>query len=336
VVLTFKTGFDTLVVRSFNSFAILDGGHMVLNTKDGRMVVLRSLLFGSMLAGALMLGACGSSEQTAASDDEGFEDTTMAEQPQEQAAQEQPKQEEAKDESSDQQALTSFIGAAPKKEAQEVKQPEPQPVQVEPAPPINQPNPLDDLRTENTGLKQQIVKLEQDNRSLNARISDAEAKYMAEKDRADKAEEAAKVAAQSAAISARGAEVTMAPAPTGDAMAAYEDALKTFQGKSYDDTISKLQAMVDGGVPDDLADNCQYWLGEANFGKKNYEEAIKHFEQVLQFKKSEKMADAHYMIAQSYDRLGNKAKAKEEYETVVKDFPTSRLVAKAKDRWARL
>ena len=77
-------------------------------------------------------------------------------------------------------------------------------------------------------------------------------------------------------------------------------------------------------------------MGEANFGKKNYEEAIKHFQLVFQYQRSEKLADAHFMMAQCYERLGRKTTAKEEYEKVVKDFPTSRLVQKAKDRWARL
>ena len=295
---------------------------MVLTMNDGRVFLLRGILFGSMFAGALMLGACGSSQETTASEEEGFEDTTAATQP----------KAEAKKESNDQQALTSFIGAAPKKE--EKKKEEPPVANTQPAPPPTQTNPVEDLRTENTSLKQQIVKLEQDGRSLNARISDAEAKYMAEKERADKAEEAAKVAAQSAAISARGTEV--AAPPSGDAMAAYQDALQAFHSKAYDAAISKLQAMIDAGVPKDLEDNCHYWIGEADFGKKNYNEAMKHFEEVFQYQKSEKLADAQYMIAQCYERLGNKGKAKEGYERVVKDFPTSRLVPRAKERWARL
>lgn len=296
---------------------------MVLNAYDGRAVALRSLLFGSMIAGALMLGACGSSNETA-SEGEGFEDSTAT---QKQATAEAPK----KEESGDQQALTSFIGAAPQKKEPPITQPT-----VVPAPVSAPVDSSSDVLTENTSLKQQIVKLEEDNRSLNARISDAEAKYMSEKERADKAEEAAKVAAQSAAISARGMQVTAEPAPSGDAVAAYRNALQSFHSKAYDATISKLQTMLDGGVPKNLEDNCHYWMGEASFGKKDYKGALKHFEQVFQYEKSEKQADARYMSAQCYERMGDKAKAKEEYERVVKDFPTSNHVQRAKERWARL
>ncbi|HEX9615479.1 MAG TPA: tetratricopeptide repeat protein, partial [Bacteroidota bacterium] len=190
------------------------------------------------------------------------------------------------------------------------------------------PTDIEELRMENTSLKQQIVKLEQDVRSLSARLSDAEAKYMAEKDRADRAEEAARVAAQSAAISARGS--------SDEAMTAYEAALQTFNSKAYDDAVSRFQALLDSGVGGELADNCHYWIGESNYGKKNYQEAIKHFEMVFEFDKSEKLADAHFMLAQCLERTGNKQRAKTEYETVVNDFPMSGNVGRARERSARL
>jgi TolA-binding protein len=42
------------------------------------------------------------------------------------------------------------------------------------------------------------------------------------------------------------------------------------------------------------------------------------------------------MIAQCYEITGDKAKAKEAYEKVVKDYPTNNNVKKAKERWGRL
>jgi tol-pal system protein YbgF len=152
---------------------------------------------------------------------------------------------------------------------------------------------------------------------------------MAEKDRADKAEGAARVAAQSAAMASR------MPANEGS-MGIYESALQTFNSKAYDEAISRFQSLLDAGVENDLADNCHYWIGESNYGKKNYQEAIKHFEMVFGFDKSEKLADAHFMLAQCYERTGNKQKAKTEYDTVVNDFPLSGNVGRARDRSSRL
>ena len=313
----------------FGHFDFILGGHMVLNSFAGWKHIVRSLLVGSMVCGALILSGCGSSEEMAA-EDEGFAEEPLAE---EQKA--PPQEEEKKEESADQQALTSFLGAAPKKE-----EPKQEPVvQQEAPPPAPVTTPAEDVKTENTSLKQKVVKLEQDVRTLNARISDTESKYMAEKERADKAEEAAKIAAQSAVISARGGliEAEEPVTPTSEAsMGAYDRALSQFKGRKYDDAIGTLEGLLGSGVSKNLEDNCHYWIGESNFGKKNFQEAMKHFEMVFGYAKSEKLADANFMIGQCYERTGDKAKAKESYEKVVKDFPMSSLVQRAKGRMARL
>ena len=294
---------------------------MVLNNSFWPRLTVKRMGLGLVFLASLFLMSCGSTEE-AMVEEEGFEDEPLAEQ--------QPveDQQPAEEESDDQQALTSFIGATPK---QEVKKEEPPPPKEEAAPqPTERLSEVEELRMENTSLKQQIVKLEQDVRNLSARLSDAEAKYMAEKARADRAEDAARVAAQSAAISAR-------TEPTSEgSMSAYETALQTFNSKAYDDAISRFQAILDSGVGNELADNCHYWIGESNYGKKSYQEAVKHFEVVFQYAKSEKLADAHFMLAQCYERLGDKQKAKMEYETVVNDFPMSGNVGRARERSARL
>lgn len=174
---------------------------------------------------------------------------------------------------------------------------------------------IDSLETENVNLKQKLVKMEQDNNTVSARLSDVEAKLKAELDKA-----------------AAPPPPAPAPAPT----ASYGDALKAFGEKKYDDAIQMLQALLDGGAPEDIADNCHYWMGESYFGKKDYKEAMKHLEMVFQYKASEKKGDAYYMMGRCYEMIGDKVKAKESYEKVVKDYPTNNNVKKAKERWGRL
>jgi len=60
------------------------------------------------------------------------------------------------------------------------------------------------------------------------------------------------------------------------------------------------------------------------------------FQESLKQKNSEKKADAQFMIAQTYEHLGSKAKAKAAYEKVVKNYPMSKNVKRAKARWAKL
>jgi tol-pal system protein YbgF len=199
------------------------------------------------------------------------------------------------------QALSSFVGD---------RKPEIAP----PPPPVDQKK-LQDLETENSTLKEKVTKLEQDNSALTTRLSDIEAKMMAEQ--AAKAVEPAKE-------------------PVKLAGASYEAAYQLFSQKKYDEAIQMYQALLDGGISEDLADHCHYWMGESYYGKKDYHSALKEFETVFQYKSMEKKADAQFMVAQCYERMGDKAKAKEAYEKVTKEYPTSDKVPLAKERWAKL
>ncbi len=187
---------------------------------------------------------------------------------------------------------------------------------------------IEELRTENTTLRQRIIKLEQDTRTLQARLSESEAKIVMERERAERAEAAAKNV-QPAAISP-----AAATSPTAG-KGGYDEALAAAFAKRYDEAVAKFEALLNT-VGDDFADNCHYWIGECRYAKKQYREAIKHFEAVLKYTRSEKLADAHIMMAQSYERLGDKAKAKEHYQTVIKDYPSSAHVALAKQRAGKL
>ena len=169
---------------------------------------------------------------------------------------------------------------------------------------------IESLEAENINLKQKIVKLEQDNGTLNARIADVEEKLKAELEKA--------------------AAVPKPPPAT------YEGAMKAFGEKKYDDAIQMLETLLTGGIAEDQADNCHYWIGESFFGKKQYIDAMKHFEMVFQYKGSEKKGDAQYMMGRCYEATGDKAKAKDAYEKVTKDYPTSNNVTKAKERWGKL
>jgi tol-pal system protein YbgF len=171
---------------------------------------------------------------------------------------------------------------------------------------------IDSLMNENVALKQKLVKVEQDNNTLNARLSDVETKLRAEIEKA------------------------AAPPPPPPMTVTYEAGMKAFSEKNYEDAIKVFQALLEGGIAEDQADNCRYWIGESYFGKKEYGEALKNFEMVMEYKVSEKKGDALFMTGRSHEMLGDKEKAKAAFEKVVKDYPTNDNVKKAKERWGRL
>jgi TolA-binding protein len=292
---------------------------MSLSFLEG-MPMFRRLSIIALLASALLLIGCGASEEATEEGTEG-QDQTVAEQPKEETT-------------GNDQALTSFIGEKEPEEKVEPapveppkEEPAPEPQKVEPAQPEPQPAVVDDqantLREENAGLKQKLMKLEQDSQMMMSRISEAEAKLMSETERANRAEEALKVVPPSAA-------------PRTTASGNYEEALNAFMTKRYDDALDMFQGILNEGAPKGLDDNCTYWLGESHYAKKQYAAALDKFEAVLGYKVSEKKADAQFMKAQCLERTGKKTEAKAAYETVVKDYPMSTLVKRAKERWARL
>ena len=279
---------------------------------------LRHMLFVFRTLIAFLLVGCGGSEEV------------TTETPASQEAEKPLKtveQEKSKEVKPMEQALTNFIGVDTEKVVEA-----PKPAVVPPAQLAQYEKQIDDLRTENTGLKQKNAKLEQENRGINARISEVEAKYASEKLRADKAEEVAKSAVQATKVVE---EKPMEQSASG-LPSSYDSALKAFNARKYDAAAKGFKSVIESGSNADLTSRAKYWLGESYFAQKKYKDALPLFQETLKHKNSEKKADAQFMIAQTYERLGDKAKAKAAYEKVVKDYPMSKNVKRAKARWANL
>lgn len=206
--------------------------------------------------------------------------------------------------------LVTLIGCS----SQEATRTEQKAMPAVPPKPSREQIKIDSLETVNVNLKQKLIKLEQDNNTLNVRLTDVESKLKAEIERA----------------------TPPPPPPPPPLTTTYEAGQKAFTEKKYDDAIKIFQALLDGGIAEDQADNCHYWMGESYFGKKEYAEAVKHLEAALQYKTSEKKGDAYFMLGRCFQLQGDKAKAKEMFEKVVKDYPTNNNVQKAKEHWGKL
>jgi tol-pal system protein YbgF len=282
------------------------------------LFVLRNAAFAFAVLALFALNGCGESEEATQAETSGQKtDTTTTEaQPYDQA-------------------LTNFVGAAQPDTTQK-------PAETQTVAPTtgDTQKQIDVLKTDNTDLRQKNLKLEDDVQKLTSRLNDSEARYASEKQRGDSLEEAAKMAMVTAAAQpmaeTKRTESVETAVKTEIPMAEYEDALGTFKSKKYADAAVAFQKMLDENVPEEIADNCHYWIGESKYGSKKYSDAIKEFETVMSYKKSEKKGDAQFMIGQCYERMGEKAKAKAAFEKVVKDYPMSANVKKAKERWARL
>jgi len=182
---------------------------------------------------------------------------------------------------------------------------------------------IDSLMNENRRLKEESDAAVAESRRLNARNAELETKLTE--------------------APAQG-EQTTAPAPAlaatipagSDMNAAYQAALDQFNQRRYSDAVSQFQGLLAGGIGDQLAPNCHYWIGESYYAMKQYDEAIQHFETVFDYKGSGKKSYAQFMIGNAKLAKGDKEGAKAAFDKVVSDYPTSSLTEKAKVRSASI
>jgi tol-pal system protein YbgF len=170
---------------------------------------------------------------------------------------------------------------------------------------------IDSLQSENRRMKEQVNAMAAENRSLTAKNAELETKL------------------SEAAAPPPSAELAPAAAPT-DPTAAYSAALSSFRKRDFNTAITGFQSLLNASVKEDLADNCHYWIGESYYGLGKYSEAIKQFNEVLGYKKSEKKADAQLMIGNSYAAMGNKDAARTAYEKVTNTYPSQAKRAQEK------
>lgn len=99
------------------------------------------------------------------------------------------------------------------------------------------------------------------------------------------------VAGASAGVTAVGA----ASASPGDGAdkAAYQGAFDSLKDGQYDRAIAAFQSFLASYPNSQLADNAQYWLGEAYYVNKSFPEALAAFQKVVDnYPQSRKLADA--------------------------------------------
>jgi tol-pal system protein YbgF len=176
----------------------------------------------------------------------------------------------------------------------------------------------DSLTNENRRMKDQIDALSVENRNLTARNAELETRL-------------------NEAMASPKATPAPATAPSsGGSNADYEAALSLVRKKDFTAAIQQFDALLKGGIQEDLAGNCHYWIGESYYAMRKYDDAQKHFEMVFDYKRSHKKEDAQLMIGNCLLASGNKAGAKEAYQKLVSNYPGSPLAKKAQDKLAKL
>jgi TolA-binding protein len=121
------------------------------------------------------------------------------------------------------------------------------------------------------------------------------------------------------------------PQPTDDEnfMNLYQNALTNFNNKHYLQAIQQFEQLLVMNRNHALASNCQYWIAEGYYAQADYSRAADAFGQVLNFKMSSKLDDALLMSGICQMELGNRQKAREYFNELIRAYPESEFVPKA-------
>ncbi len=110
----------------------------------------------------------------------------------------------------------------------------------------------------------------------------------------------------------------------------YQDALDAFYARRYDIAIQKFRKLMLRKDAGNLADNCQYWIGESYFALGDYYQAVVEFEKVAAWKGSNKIGDAQLMVAIALLKAGESDQARSEFSTLLSFFRDRQVTQKAR------
>ncbi|MCE5251596.1 tol-pal system protein YbgF [bacterium] len=117
---------------------------------------------------------------------------------------------------------------------------------------------------------------------------------------------------------------------------AYEAARTEYEARRYESAISGFNEVLTVTPNSNLADNAQYWIGECYYSIGNFEKALDAFTKVFNYPESNKLPDAHYKVAKTYLKLGKTDAAKEEYKTVIQNYPGTNAAEYARSELTKL
>lgn len=127
------------------------------------------------------------------------------------------------------------------------------------------------------------------------------------------------------------------PVPEGNDRANYQAAFDLLKDGKYAAAVAGFKQFLTTFPQSALADNAQYWLGEANYVSKDYQQALRAFRTVIEkYPESRKIPDALLKIGYCNYELKNFSDAKTALNQVVQQFPETTAARLASQRLARM
>jgi len=139
-----------------------------------------------------------------------------------------------------------------------------------------------------------------------------------------------------ASVAGAGVAAATTTGAAGTEQVYYKTAFDLLKSGQYDKAISAFKQFLAAFPDSALADNAQYWLGEAYYVTKDFDSALKSFRTVVdRWPSSRKLADALLKIGFCNYELKRWAPAREALQKVTRnhaDAPAAKLAAERLDR----
>jgi len=134
-------------------------------------------------------------------------------------------------------------------------------------------------------------------------------------------------------VSLDGREFTVEP----DEKKAHDDAMATLRGGDFDKAAAALSAFLKRYPGTGYADSARYWLGNAQYGKRDYKEAIASFRSfATAAPDSVRAPEALLAMANCQVELKDSRAAKRTLEDLLKQYPRSEAAQAARERLVAL
>jgi tol-pal system protein YbgF len=131
-----------------------------------------------------------------------------------------------------------------------------------------------------------------------------------------------------------------APAPStvgpGSPQRLFETTRADYYNGQYDLCVSGFEMYLKTFPKSELAHEAQYLIGECQYMEGNHQDAVAAYNQVIAaYPRSVSAANAYYKRGMALERLGQLDRARESWETLIKNYPetdAARLAKQALDR----